>query len=149
MIKNFRTSYGSMPFGYVGYWGQFWKEANKKEKEDILKALKRLHQLNGLTWADIYEPQLRVDNYEVYCSYGWGQSLEADKMPVSWYEIYQTRNSEDDGDLIFKILEERLKMFYEFNNRLIKWVEMDNESQSPPRYLNIRRHLIGLRKEIW
>ena len=148
MIKNFRTIYGLMPFGYIGDWGEFWRKANKKEKENIKKALKRLHQLNGLTWADIYEPQLRADSYEVYCSYGWGQSLEAERMPVSWYEIYQMMNAEDDKDLIFKILEERLKNFAEFNRRLVAFMEADKESQNPPRYLEIRRHLLGLTKNL-
>jgi len=148
MIKNFRTIYGIMPFGYVGDWGQFWKEANKKEREEILKALKRLHQLAGLTWTDIYEPQLRIDSFEVYCSYGWGQSLEAEKMPVSWYEIYQVMNSQDEGDLIFKIVENRLRNFFDLNRRLIAFIELDKESQSPPRYLEIRRHLLGLNKNL-
>ena len=143
MIKNFRTRYGSLPFGYVGNWGRFYHEADKKEKEEIKKALKRLHQLAGLTWADIYEPQLRIcDDREIYCSYGWGQSLEAEKMPANWVEISQVMNMADDIDMCHKILKERLRNFFEFNYRLLDFIEglkLDD-------YDNFKRHLIGLKK---
>jgi hypothetical protein len=137
MIKNFRTIYGSMPFGYVGNWAEFYREG---KKEEIKKALKRLHQLNGLTWADIYEPQIRTDGDEVYCSYGWGQSLEAEKMPVAWYEIFQVVSKlYNDEKLIKKILTFRLSNFLEFNKRFISFIER-TEGQD-----ELKRHLIALK----
>jgi len=137
MIKNFRTIYGSMPFGYVGNWAEFYREGNK---EVIKKALKRLHQLNGLTWADLYEPQIRTDGDEVYCSYGWGQKLEAEKMPVAWNEIYKIMNEpNNDEEVIKEILSFRLSNFFEFNKRLIGFIERTKGQDE------LKRHLIALK----
>jgi len=148
MIKLFSTQYGKMPFGYVGDWAEQYKDRNKKGREEIKKALKRLHQLAGLTWADIYEPQIRTSENEIYCSYGWGQRLEAEKMPVDWYEINQIWNigtaGFGDREMIDAVLKHRLIKLFDFNRRLIDFIDKDDK----PNDAIFKRHLIGLYRNI-